>query len=589
MTKKVIRNILLDRVEWQDAKSEYIPLDEDIVIEQQVYLRLDPQKVFEPTKLILTTKEIFIVDNIETKVLRQKIGIEWFKLMTYNHNLADIDEKIRKKCNFKKEDENKGFWVLKLKNHAESFMLGFVDEEKFNQWKNALSKICILSGYSDHYKTVKKIGKGGFSKVYMIRSLKNKKLTRAAKIVHKSKIIEKPSLKKMVRNEIRVLRSVNSPNIIEGFEVFETERNVVIVLEKINGGEVPNQKKINFNKANTIIYQVMKGLKAMNDKNFVHCDIKHDNILMDNSHKDITKCKIIDFGLSIDITKEKIDTSHLIGTPGYLAPESFLDDPVSLKNFHKRDVFSLGIIYYEMLTGIFPFDSNDHERMIQNNKNCQIRFDIPQLKKIPSEGKKLVRGMLEIDPRKRLSLTQAMKFGILSGENKFDGNFSKMNIQYSFKNSIHAPSTKFSKIEKKRINKTPFIRETKNVSGIGLEFPISRSMLSVLGSSGKKKQSEFSEGNSLTLLKAPSQESHPRLNTNGDDSSNQIDKFFTSKMDIDDIESSFFSDIDFYQGCEVQSTEIPEEDCPSFKMKLFNQKVKKAEISISKHLIKALP
>lgn len=147
--------------------------------------------------------------------------------------------------------------------------------------------------------------------------------------------------------------------------------------------------------------------------------MKPDNIILKYEKTPLKKnvLKIVDFGLSSFIDVEEYLFKRC-GTPGFVAPEVInadKNDP-NLKFSSKCDVFSVGIIFYFMLTGKIPYDGESFHDVLANNKKADIDFSLPYLKKINPTALDLLKNMLELDVEKRYSATECLQ------HNYFDEN-----------------------------------------------------------------------------------------------------------------------------------------------------------------------
>lgn len=142
----------------------------------------------------------------------------------------------------------------------------------------------------------------------------------------------------------------------------------------------------------------------------MHRDLKPENIVL--KHKGVAlkenTIKIVDFGLSA----YKDDQPHCFvkcGTPGYAAPEVINSSSESIITYDtKCDIFSLGIIFFFMITGVMPYDGADFMEVLNNNRKGTINYSIPELANQPKVVMDLLKGMLQINPESRLSADEAL-------------------------------------------------------------------------------------------------------------------------------------------------------------------------------------
>ena len=271
-----------------------------------------------------------------------------------------------------------------------------------DQWIKHLSKIGVLGDIAKSYTFGKQLGKGNFSGVSLAVKKSNNE-TYAIKSINKSKIL---SIFNSVESEINLLRSLNHPNIVKLCEVYEDDLYVHLVLEYLAGGELfhLSKKKVLYTEQEVlkIIKPVMEALRYLHSKNIVHRDIKPGNLMFCKPESTSTT-KIIDFGLAT-VVNPKVPERLRCGSPGYIAPEVLN----SLGYGSKADVFSMGIILYNLLSGAHPFYSRNPKEMLERNKKGDVTFMEPKWALISPAACNLLKLMLAKSPENRISADQAL-------------------------------------------------------------------------------------------------------------------------------------------------------------------------------------
>jgi calcium-dependent protein kinase len=248
-----------------------------------------------------------------------------------------------------------------------------------------------------NFELIYMLGNGAFGKVRLYRDKNDKSLLYAIKTLKKKNI---PYYEfKLIKTEVDILSELDHPNIVNYFGTFEDEFYIHIIMEYLKGDNlfkvisVKNYTGFDEQDMSNIIFQLVKALFFIHNKNIVHRDIKPENILFSDK-KDFSSLKLIDFGLA---TQKKTD-NKTVGTPYYMAPEM-----IKGKYSPKSDIWSVGIIIYLMLTDKFPFvNSKEYDvfEMIEEGKyNTQLLDDC----ECSEEAKDLVKKILVKDPDKRPS------------------------------------------------------------------------------------------------------------------------------------------------------------------------------------------
>jgi len=208
------------------------------------------------------------------------------------------------------------------------------------------------------YQIVKRIGQGGMGKVYEVNHIH---LSRkfALKIIS-NQVAETDEARELFYREARFASAMSHPNITSVVDFGEDEKvGMFMVMEFVDGEPLHKilfrEKRLTVKKACEIVLQVAEALHYIHKQNVVHCDIKTENILIGEEELEAKRTrmvvKLLDFGLARPLTGPRASTS-LSGTPHYVAPERIRGEPASPSS----DVYGVGILLYELLTGQVPWD-----------------------------------------------------------------------------------------------------------------------------------------------------------------------------------------------------------------------------------------
>ena len=292
-------------------------------------------------------------------------------------------------------------------------------------------------GLRDIYDCTKKLGKGGYGKVFQVKNKSTNKLYACKKL---SKLNIK-NLQKL-QNEIEVLMKMDHPNIVKLYEVFESQNSLYLIMEECCGGELFDRilHRINTNNMYTereaclLMKQIIGAIEYCHNNGIAHRDLKPENLLyLKEGSEENNPLKIADFGLSQSINLKKMLTSK-VGTSYYVPPEILAGNYTE-----KCDIWSAGIILYILLSGEPPFNGPNDETIFARIKTYKYEFPEQKWSKISVEAKDLLTKML-IQEDKRLSASQVLQhpwFDIIKNEKiTFEKlNFGKDNFFKEYKDS----------------------------------------------------------------------------------------------------------------------------------------------------------
>jgi|GEM_PF-871553 len=245
------------------------------------------------------------------------------------------------------------------------------------------------------YEILEEISHGSITSVYKAYQPDLKRVILIKKL--HQKLVNEEDIRERFFREAQVYAQINHPNIVSVFDFHSSEEGTYLVLEFIKGSslaELINGKPFPLEVTFALINEILKGLKYAHDKGIVHRDIKPDNLLISEDGL----VKVSDFGLAVfegatSLTRQGM----VVGTPAYMSPEQAAGKRID-KN---SDLFSLGIVFFELLTGVNPYKTDNFSACIKKiisdppPKLVDYRADLPLLLE------KILARMLEKSPGKR--------------------------------------------------------------------------------------------------------------------------------------------------------------------------------------------
>ena len=290
----------------------------------------------------------------------------------------------------------------------------------------------------DNLKLTQSLGKGAYGEVFLTQ-IEQKEGFYATKKLDRA-FSEKEENIRRLANEINVLKQVIHPNIVSLIDLKKTKNHIYIVMEYCNGGSLTQclrKYMATFKRPFTeqivqyLMKQIINGLEACHSRNILHRDLKLDNILVcfnseqDKNSLNMMKCtvKITDFGFSTII---KEDLAHtVIGTPVYMPPDMVeaMNRKQKIQSYaQKADIWSLGVLCYEMLVGTIPFNGKSLADL--SNKVRRGIYQLPMT--LSQQAVFFIQAMLLENPDKRLYCRELLKQDFL---NKNVANFQKINVK----------------------------------------------------------------------------------------------------------------------------------------------------------------
>ncbi|OTB00544.1 hypothetical protein M426DRAFT_26459 [Hypoxylon sp. CI-4A] len=246
----------------------------------------------------------------------------------------------------------------------------------------------------EDFELLKVVGKGSFGKVMQVRKKDTNRIY-ALKTIRKAHIISRSEVAHTLA-ERSVLAQINNPFIVPLKFTFQSPEKLYFVLAFVNGGELfhhlQKEQRFDVNRARFYTAELLCALECLHGFNVIYRDLKPENILLDYQGH-IALC---DFGLCKLDMKDEDRTNTFCGTPEYLAPELLMG-----KGYNKTvDWWTLGVLLYEMLTGLPPFYDENTNEMYRKILSEPLHF--PSADVVPPAAKDLLSKLLNRNPEERL-------------------------------------------------------------------------------------------------------------------------------------------------------------------------------------------
>ncbi|XP_039893148.1 serine/threonine-protein kinase BRSK2-like isoform X2 [Pelmatolapia mariae] len=248
------------------------------------------------------------------------------------------------------------------------------------------------------YRLEKTLGKGQTGLVKLgVHCITGQKV--AIKIVNREKLSESVLMK--VEREIAILKLIEHPHVLKLHDVYENNKYLYLVLEHVSGGELfdylVKKGRLTPKEARKFFRQIISALDFCHSHSICHRDLKPENLLLDEKNN----IRIADFGMaSLQVGDSLLETS--CGSPHYACPEVIRGEKYDGR---RADVWSCGVILFALLVGALPFDHDNLRQLLEKVKSGV--FHMPHF--IPPDCQALLKGMIEVNSDKRLTLEAIQK------------------------------------------------------------------------------------------------------------------------------------------------------------------------------------
>jgi serine/threonine protein kinase len=290
---------------------------------------------------------------------------------------------------------------------------------------SSLPAMPVVAQKIGKYEIIRELGKGATSVVYQAHdSFQNRQV--AIKVVFPEALVDKEHgrrYRKLFVTEASLAGKLSHPHIVAIYDAVAEDEHSYIVMEYVDGTTLEqytrHQNLLPVQKIVEVVYKCARALDYAARQGVIHRDIKPANILM-TGESDI---KISDFGAALTLAAQTTQVSG-VGSPAYMSPEQVREQPLT----HQTDIFSLGVVMYQLLTGRLPFQGTNNYSMIYQIINVdparpsQLRADLPP------RIEAIVMRALKKDPAERYTSWDEFAHDLVvasGGEHKLDQGFAE--------------------------------------------------------------------------------------------------------------------------------------------------------------------
>ena len=375
----IINKIIIFHKYWNLTVKELKEEKEQII----QYLN---EEIFDTLKFDLDSNN-FILLNDKGKEI--KIDSSFFK--------NDVNNNIKVLPKVENDEKNINTNINKL-NSSEN-LVNKKDTE-IKEKNNNLTKIRHRKKDDENsevnfnsFEILEQIGSGSFGKVFRVRMKKTKEIY-AMKVLSKSYLIKKKLLRYAI-TECNILKESDCPFIIKLHYSFQTQENLYMILDYCSIGDFSYQIQVDLleeDEAKFYIAELILAIEYLHQHNIIYRDLKPENLLIDSDGH----IKLADFGLAKENVTNDTPNKTFCGSPQYLSPEMLTKEGTTKAS----DIYGIGVILYEMVTGNPPFFTQDQDLMYQNIVENKLVFH----EYFSEEFKDLLSKLLDKDPKKRIGI-----------------------------------------------------------------------------------------------------------------------------------------------------------------------------------------
>jgi serine/threonine protein kinase len=260
------------------------------------------------------------------------------------------------------------------------------------------SENIIGSSVGGRYLVKEEVGSGGFGRVYKAHDLSAHNRHVIIKILPKDLFQNELSVEKF-QQEIQAVAHLSHPNLMSILGYGQVNDQAYIVMQYIEGKTLRSMISpggIALGRGAQIIRQVANALAYAHSHGIIHRDIKPENILLQTGDSDEVRVQIIDFGIAKATTPSETTVGMITGTPLYMPPEQFTG-----RASPAVDIYALGVVAYELLTGHHPFNPQSLEHLLETKRTGAIVKPRDLRPDLPGAAQELILRALSFDPEQR--------------------------------------------------------------------------------------------------------------------------------------------------------------------------------------------
>lgn len=293
---------------------------------------------------------------------------------------------------------------------------------------------------NERYEIIKSIGEGGMANVYLAYdSILDRNV--AIKVLRGDLSNDEKFVRRFQREALSA-SSLAHPNIVEVYDVGEDNGIYYIVMEYIDGKTIKQLLKkrgnLTLSEAIDIMLQLTDGMAHAHDSYIIHRDLKPQNVMI----KDDGSIKITDFGIAMAINATQLtQTNSVMGSVHYLPPEQAAGKRATTKS----DIYSMGIIFYELLTGVLPFRGDNAVEIALKHMRDELPSVRDEHPELPQSVDNIIRRATAKNPKNRYDDVRSMHADLLTCLN--DDRLNEEKYQYKFPEFDMEATRKIKKIE----------------------------------------------------------------------------------------------------------------------------------------------